>query len=556
MLPSDAVENSASASSDSTRADIGRSTPCVPAQQALLRLLAVKVIVLLVCMAALVVVVCAAEERSPSALLATAQSASQAVLATYAFIVSLIAIGAIALYLQSLRRGRKSADLHRAADQRAANLGAALTHQGMHDSLTGLPNRREIERRLEVILNDRKSIGARHTFCIIDLDEFKLINDAYSHAIGDYVLRTVALKVSNEIDSPGWVGHLGGDEFAVLFEHLPLERGMQKAINLNRAISEGPTQWGGKRIALTCSIGVAEINRDTPSVGWLLRAADTACDVAKGSGRNRIRAYIESDRDVARRHSEVEWASQIRVAVAEGRLRLYAQRIEPLHDNAGQGLQYEVLVRLANPSGEVLLPSTFLSAAEHFSMATVIDRHVLLMTVDTLSSHPDHLQQLELCHVNISGQSATSEDFRQFVEALLRSHPAVAMKLCFELTETAAIDHVQANFFISAVRKLGCRIALDDFGNGLSSFAYLKNLPADIVKIDSIFMREIATDVLDFAVVRAVTDVCRSLGKRVVAEGVESVAAVEQLRVIGVDSAQGFAIHRPCPIEEIISRAH
>ena len=435
----------------------------------------------------------------------------------------------------------------------ARALRDTLTRHTTHDSLTDLVNRREIERRLEAVLANTQGTDVRHTLCLLDIDDFKLINDACSHAAGDKVLRMVATALSNQLDPPGWVGRLGGDEFVALFEFLPLDSGLPMAAALNRVVAQTALLWGDRRFPLTASVGVVEINRDTPTVAWLLRVADTACYLAKVSGRNRVRVYEESDREIASRRGEIEWASNIRNAVAEGRLLLYAQRIEPLGvGRENHGLQYEVLVRMLDDSGDILLPAAFLSAAEHFSMATIVDRKVLANTVEFLCRHPEHLQKLELCHVNLSGQSATSTDFSLFAVALLESHPEVACKLCFELTETASVDHAKANEFIAAVRKLGCQIALDDFGNGLSSFAYLKNLPVDIVKIDSIFVRDIDVDVLDLAVVRSVTEVCRSLGKRVVAEGVESMQVMERLRVIGVDAAQGFVIHRPAPIENLL----
>lgn len=432
----------------------------------------------------------------------------------------------------------------------------AQAQQGDHDGLTGLINRREIERRLESVLASAQGGDARHTCCYLDLDAFKLINDACGHATGDKALRMVAATLSNEMALPGWVGRLGGDEFVVLFEFVPLDNGLQMAERLNRVLGAQVLVHQNARFPLTASIGVVEIDRDTPSAAWVLRAADTACYLAKTSGRNRVREYVEADQDISQRRNEIEWASQIRNAVAQDRLLLYAQRIEPLVPHAEQGLQYEVLLRLQDDAGGIVPPGEFLAAAEKFSMATVVDRTVLTSAVDFLEAHAAHLRELTLCHLNVSGQSATSADFRQFVVELMAAHPQVARKLCFELTETAAVDHVQANEFIAGVRRFGCRIALDDFGNGLSSFAYLKKLPADIVKIDSIFVRGVDMDALDLAVVQSITGVCRALGKRVVAEGVESLDVLERLRDIGVDAAQGFALHRPAPITTLLEREY
>jgi diguanylate cyclase (GGDEF)-like protein len=434
----------------------------------------------------------------------------------------------------------------------------SLERTSTHDGLTDLINRREIERRLEALIETVRTTDARHTCCYLDVDAFRLINESCGHAAGDKALRTIATALSNHTATTGWVGRLGGDEFVVLMEFAPLASGLDFAADLHRMLSGISLVWEDRRFQFTASIGVVEINRDTPSVEWLLRAADAACHLAKTDGRNRVRAYTASDKGIAQRRNELDWASQIHGALKHNRLLLYAQDIRTLGAaRAGDGLQFEVLVRLQDEIGEIVLPGAFLSAAEHFSLATLVDRNVLTNTVAFLHRDAVQLQRVELCHVNISGQSATSTEFRQFAVDLFQAQPQIAAKICFEITETAAVDLTQANAFIAAMRKLGCRIALDDFGNGLASFAYLKRLPVDIVKIDGLFIREIGKSALDQEVVRSITQVCRAIGKQVVAEGVESPQAIERLRALGVDAVQGFAIHSPEPIDRFFAaRAH
>ncbi|GAB3345523.1 putative bifunctional diguanylate cyclase/phosphodiesterase [Lysobacter tyrosinilyticus] len=434
----------------------------------------------------------------------------------------------------------------------ARQLAQTLAYQANHDALTGLINRREIEQRLEALLLQAHEEDRQHTLCFLDLDQFKLVNDTCSHAAGDEVLRLIASTLPAHLRADDWMGRLGGDEFAVLLRNTPIDLATALATRFNQVLADTYLLWEGRHFALTASIGLVEINADSPSVGWLLRAADTACYLAKDAGRNRIQVYVEGDSEVAQRHREMFWVNQTRAAIAEDRLQLFAQRIAPLDPREG-GLCYEVLVRLLDAGGNLCSPNSFLPAAERYGQATAIDLHVLTMTLHTLSDHPVHLAQLELCHINVSCLSVVSSDFCDRVLALLDDHPEIAPKLCFELTETASIDRLsRAHAFIDAVHSRGCQVALDDFGSGLASFAYLKSLPIDILKIDGLFVHDIDTNDLDYAVVRAVTEVARSQGKRTVAEWAETEAVLQRLREIGVDAVQGYAIHKPCPLHELI----
>ena len=435
----------------------------------------------------------------------------------------------------------------------AHNLAETLVYQASHDTLTGLINRREIDQRLQSLLDDAHRGRSRHTLCLLDLDQFKLINDSASHAAGDEVLGLVATTLPLYLGLDDWIGRLGGDEFAILLHGKSIEQAVPVAQQLNRALADTYLLWEGRHFPLTASLGLIEINTDSPGVHWLLQAADAACYLAKERGGNCVHTYVEHDEQLSRRHDDLRWVGKVRTAIAEDRLRLYAQRIELL-DGEQAGLQYEILVRLLDPAGRLCLPGSFMPAAERYGLAEAIDLHVLTSVMQELSRHPRHLEQLELCHVNVSGQSIVSLEFLAQVDRMLAAHPEVAKKLCFELTETASIDRLsQARAFIGAVHAHGCMVALDDFGSGLSSFAYLKNLPVDILKIDGLFVREIDRNGLDRAIVSAITDVARSQGKRTIAEWVESDAVKDCLREIGVDAGQGFAIHTPAPLREVIS---
>ena len=433
-------------------------------------------------------------------------------------------------------------------------LSESLAYQASHDSLTGLINRREIERRLKGLLSAPDADQRRHTLCYVDLDQFKLINDTSSHSAGDQLLMLVASTLPEHLRPGDWIGRLGGDEFAVLFRDTPADRGRAMAQSLNRALSETSLLWEGRHFNLTSSMGLVEINSDTPSVSWLLRAADTACYLAKEGGRNRVHMYVESDTEVARRQDEMSWVGHTRAAIAEGRLRLFAQKIVALQGHPEDSLQYEILVRLEDADGQLWQPGSFLGAVERFGLAQEVDVRVVELTLNTLSASPQHVARLNLCHINVSGQSVASAAFRSRIIGLLDRCSIPANKLCFELTETSSIGvGGEARAFIDAMRSRGCRVALDDFGSGLSSFAYLKTLPVDILKIDGMFVRDVETNPLDMAVVNAVTAVGRALGKVTVAEWVESEATLQCLREAGVDRAQGFVLHRPCPLEELVA---
>jgi diguanylate cyclase (GGDEF)-like protein/PAS domain S-box-containing protein len=433
----------------------------------------------------------------------------------------------------------------------ARMLAGEMAHQASHDALTGLINRREIERRLAQAIESSQQTGVRHALCFVDLDQFKVINDTCGHEVGDQMLRQVTMTMSSSLRDTDWLGRLGGDEFALLLEHTPIEGAERVAEKLNDVLAATTFTGEGRSFSLTCSIGLVEITSDTPNLSWLLRAADTACYLAKEEGRNRIRTYHETDEAVSRRHGQMEWVSEIHKALSNNRLVLYAQRIEPVR--GPEGLQYEILVRLIDADGKVHGPGAFLPAAERYDLALAIDRRVIALMFEQLAADPHHLHQLELCHVNLSGQSIADADFHAYVIGLLDSSTVPASKLCFEITETAVIGNIEkARTFINEVRARGCMIALDDFGSGLSSFAYLKNLNIDILKIDGVFVVNMADDDVDHALVSSICEVGRALGKRTIAEWVETEQVFALLGEVGVEYVQGYAIHTPCPLEELM----
>ena len=431
------------------------------------------------------------------------------------------------------------------------SLSDEMRYQASHDALTGVFNRREIERRLREGIEQAHSAGIQHAFLFVDLDQFKLINDTCGNVAGDQLLRQIAGILMLHMRGDDWMGRLGSDEFAVWLEATGIEEAIRQAERLSRAVSGSVFRWEGRPFTITCSIGITHVGVEPREVSDILREADRACYQAKEEGRNCIRVYSESDEAMVRRRNDIAWIGEIRQAIVDSRVVLFAQRIENLRGEPG--LQYEILVRLVDRDGTILLPDSFLPAAERFGEAVAIDRLVIAMTLRQLEDNPQHLRELDLCHLNVSAQSIANPEFRHHIVDLLDGSQVPGHKLCFELTETAAIGNLtRAREFIDEMRSRGCRIALDDFGSGLSSFAYLKNLQVDVLKIDGIFIRDLASNEVDPVLVRSMCEMARSLGKITVAEWVESHSLLEPLRVLGVDQAQGFGIHKPCALGELI----
>ncbi|HJS34806.1 MAG TPA: EAL domain-containing protein [Pseudoxanthomonas sp.] len=434
----------------------------------------------------------------------------------------------------------------------AHELACEIAHQASHDDLTGLINRREIARRLGSVLGQAHGCDGRHTLCYIDLDQFKLVNDTCGHEAGDRFLCHFASRVAAQLRREDWLGRLGGDEFAVLLHDTTLEEAEAAMARIHAALGESSFQWNGRTFGLNCSIGVAEINDAAVDVDWLLRAADAACYVAKEEGRNRIRCYRDSDPSLSRRRHELEWVAHTQLAIAEDRLLLYAQQIVAL--DGSQRLQYEVLVRLRDREGRLHAPGVFLPAMERYGQGMAVDCFVVDAVCRHFALHPAQLARVDLCHLNVSAQSIADPAFLEYVNLLLDRQPGVATRLCFEITETAVIANMDdACRFIDAMRTRGCRIALDDFGSGLSSFAYLRRLPVDILKIDGAFIRDLARGEADLALVRSMSQMGQALGKITIAEWVESDAVMAQLREVGIGLVQGYAVHVPCPLQDLMA---
>jgi diguanylate cyclase (GGDEF)-like protein/PAS domain S-box-containing protein len=449
----------------------------------------------------------------------------------------------------------------------AHNLSQELSYQASHDSLTGLVNRRELENRLARVLETARAESSHHALCYLDLDQFKVINDTCGHVAGDELLRQLSDVLRSKVRRRDTLARLGGDEFGVLMEHCVLRQAERVANTLRKTVEEFRFSWENKTFSVGVSIGLVPVTSETESVAGALSAADTACYVAKDQGRNRIHVYHPEDMELARRHGEMQWVARINQALEEDRFCLSVQPIRPLSEIALTGASptpamdghgyYEVLLRMRDASGRMVPPGAFLPAAERYSLSVKLDRWVVEKIFSWLDGHPEQLRRLTMCSINLSGHSIADEDFLQFVISSLDGTNVPAEKLCFEITETAAITNlVSATRFITALKGWGCHFALDDFGSGLSSFAYLKQLAVDFLKIDGVFVKDVVDDPINLAMVKSINDIGKVMGKRTIAEFVENDDILQKLHEVGVDYAQGYRIGRPTPLERLLTHGH
>lgn len=430
-------------------------------------------------------------------------------------------------------------------------LSQELEYLASHDPLTALFNRREFERRLARVLETAQNENSCHALCYLDLDQFKVVNDTCGHSAGDELLNQLGAVLQNQIRKLDTLARLGGDEFGILMEYCSLDHAEIVANKLRSAVAEFRFNWEGRSFSVGASIGVVPIDASTGIMTELLVKADSACYAAKDGGRNRIHVYSEDDLELSRRHGEMQWVSKIHEALRDDRFVLFAQPIVPLNAK-NQGKHCEILTRLLTEDGQTILPGAFFPAAERYNISPRLDRWVVENTLNWMGSNPTRLKGLAMCSINLSGHSLNDEVFQNFVSSALQKQNIPPGKVCFEITETAAISNLsRAIRFIAGLKEQGCRFALDDFGSGLSSFAYLKSLPVDYLKIDGMFVTDILEDPIDFAMVRSINEIGQLMGKETIAEFVESDAIREKLCGIGVNYIQGYAAGVPVPLDEL-----
>jgi diguanylate cyclase (GGDEF)-like protein/PAS domain S-box-containing protein len=421
-----------------------------------------------------------------------------------------------------------------------------ISYQASHDALTGLMNRKEFENRLAMAIDQTSGTpDASHALLYIDVDQFKVVNDTFGHNAGDALLAQLSKRIQANIRSTDQLARLGGDEFGILLELCDEQRAIEVAESIRASVEEHRFDWQSAFTNVRCSIGIVMITADNSDFADVLSAADVACYSAKDMGRNRVHLYRHSD--VSLRHEEMKWVSRITSAVEEERLELYFQPIIGIGDADGrQPGHYELLLRMRDENGELVRPDLFIPSAERYNLMSTLDRWVIHEALSKLADRSTNGEARYTIAINLSGSSLSEARFLEFVIDELRKQRLPDGAICFEITETAAISSLsQVIHFMQTLKQLGCKFSLDDFGSGLSSYSYLKNLPVDYLKIDGHFIRNIAEDKVDESMVRAIHQVGNAMGIKTIAERVESQEVLDKLASIGVEYAQGYYLARP-----------
>jgi diguanylate cyclase (GGDEF)-like protein/PAS domain S-box-containing protein len=431
------------------------------------------------------------------------------------------------------------------------HLSEQLQYQAQHDVLTGTYGRNYFEKLLDEALKEVAACTRVHAMLYLDLDQLKILNDTAGHEAGDAAIVFCSDLLYQVLPKSATLARMGGDEFAILLKDCSAPDAKKIANLIIDSLGQTPFVWQGIQCHLRCSIGIRLIDHTADSPQMVHAQADTACQVAKDEGRGRFSLYCYGDRELRRREEQMESVALVNNAIANQRVELFAQRIQSL-STKGDGLYFEILARLRNAQGEYLSPSIFMPATERYNIAHLLDKEVVNKAVNWLEGHAALVEKLTLCSINLSGHSIGNQQFIEFLVDKLTHTSIPCEKICFEVTETAAISNSdRAHQLFQRLKALGCSFALDDFGSGLSSFGYLKTLPVDIVKIDGIFVRDMDTNDVDQLMVRSIHKLAKQMGKKTVAEFVENRQVMDILSEIGVDYAQGYAIGRPKPLVEL-----
>ena len=459
----------------------------------------------------------------------------------------IISISALALFLGiaislfAIREAsRKSQEIH---------------FQAHHDSLTHLPNRKEFGHRLHLAVESAQERELEHALCFLDLDQFKIINDTCGHKAGDQLLICISKLIQEKIREHDMLGRLGGDEFGLLLESCSLEKALEISEGIVNLVRNYKFDWKARTFQIGVSIGVVHITKDTDDVTKLMSEADIACYAAKDMGRNRVHVHELNDEHVKKIHQELSWVADIETSLKDNRFKLYIQPIVPVDiTNRTYGM-FEILLRLKDDDGNIISPGAYIPAAERFNLMHAVDVWVVQEAVKKIESMSQSgKSEIPRIFINLSANSITDPSFCDYVLDLLNKHPIPKKSICFEITETAAIKNMeQAISFITQLKKAHCMFALDDFGSGMSSFTYLKNLPVDYLKIDGSIINKMDKNKADRAMVAAINQIGRVMNIETIAEHVENEAIMTGLNDIGVTYAQGYHLGKPFSIDELAS---
>ena len=440
----------------------------------------------------------------------------------------------------------------------ARKMARKLSWQATHDPLTKLHNRRKFEDSTTEAINNAHLNQSRHALCYFDLDRFKIVNDTCGHAAGDKLLQQITTLLKSKIRHTDIFARLGGDEFGILFYHCPIEVAKKCVNKLRKLVEDFRFIWNEKVFRITISVGLVEIKSTTEGLTSLLTSADAACYVAKQQGGNYVHLCQEQDSFVARQKGERRWIEKINRALEENSFRLYAQKIISIEPNSTVNINnilssdrhhHEILLRLYDESG-ITTPGIFLPAAERYGLMPAIDRWVISTFLADYETYCQGDRQTSgLYTINLSGASINNQEFGNFLRQQFDLYRVPPHTICFEITETVAITNLEnANLLISQLKDLGCSIALDDFGSGMSSFNYLKKLPIDYLKIDGSFITNIDSDEVDYATVECFKHISQIMNIKTIAEFVENQTILQNLQKIGINYAQGYGIEKPKPL--------
>jgi len=424
-----------------------------------------------------------------------------------------------------------------------------ISHQASHDALTGLLNRHEFELRLDGAISSAATHDVQHVLCYLDLNQFKIINAQAGHTAGDIVLKQAAEHMKQHMRSIDVFARLGGDEFALLLVNTTADQAKILAQNLINTIRNSTFKWRDQHFEIGISIGLITIDKYSQDSAHMLTRAELACFTAKDHGRNKLHIHRKEDDELTRRHTEMMRAAGVTGALQEDRFRIYCQPIVALSPKNNESLHYELLIRLTDPQGDLIMPASFIPAAERYGLMTSLDRWMISTAFNSYDDTFGKESGVQIA-INLSGNSLNDDSLLDFIKGEITETAIEPSNVCFEITETAAISNLdQVSQLILELKRIGCRFALDDFGSGLSSFTYLKNLPVDYLKIDGSFVHDMIDDSIDHAMVEAINQVGHIMGIGTIAECAESEEVVEMLRELGVDYAQGYAMGAPVPIE-------
>ncbi len=421
-----------------------------------------------------------------------------------------------------------------------------MAYHANHDALTGLINRRSFEQTVKEALCTSRQSRKSHALCFLDLDSFKIVNDTCGHQAGDELLRQLTQLFDSLVRKSDVLARLGGDEFGILLYKCDVPEALKLANQIRHEVENFQFLWHENRFTIGVSVGLVIVDDRWDSIESLFAAADSACYLAKNEGRNRVVVYRDGEGNASNRKVSTHWVEEINSALETDRLRLASQKIMALDDRQARGLRLEMLLRLEMPDGELVVPRAFLPAAERYGLISTLDERAIKLTLNWLSANPGMLEDIRHVAINLSAGSITDPEFASRLIGFIENSNVPASKLCFEISETAAIANLsKVGAFMSELAMIGCRFGIDDFGSGLSSFAYLRKLPVEFLKIDGLLIKDILQDHTDFTLVKAISDISRSMGKRTVAEFIESPQLLRAAKNIGIDFGQGFHLGKP-----------